>query len=112
VSQPTVVQKTHAGSVHNAFLPFVLVALGIVIVLGWNASQGWRQYRLASQVRGQQQTVLQQAAATETRLQVLLSELVTLARTNPQAKTIVEKYQIRFSAPAAAPAAAPASAAR
>lgn len=86
-----------------AFGPSVLLALSLAMVLGWNVFQAWRQQQVIKRMLAQNVVVLQQAAATELRLQALLMELVTLAQTDPQAKSIVEKYQIRYNQPGTAP---------
>lgn len=91
----------------GVFGPWVLLAVSLIMVLGWNARQTWRQRQVATGLLAQQANALQQADATGQRLQALLSDLVVLAQRDPQARNIIEKYQIRQAQPADAPAVPP-----
>ena len=85
----------------NPFGPLVLMAVSLALVLGWNVAQAWQQHRAGKQAQDQQVSLLQQAATTERNLQVMLTDLVNLAATDPQARAIVDKYQIKYNEPTA-----------
>jgi len=85
----------------------MLLALSLLLVLGWNVLQAWRQHQIGIRLIEQQAGVMKQAEATERRLQALLTELVTLSKTDAQAKALVDKYQIRYNQPPSPPVTAP-----
>ena len=81
----------------NPFGPLVLMAVSLALVLGWNVAQAWQQLRAEKQAQNQQIGLLQQAATTERNLQAMLTDLVVLAHTDPQARAIVDKFQIKYT---------------
>jgi hypothetical protein len=91
--------QSNTGRPVNLFGPFVLATLGLMFILGWNAVLASRQHAAAAQARARQTDLLQQAANTERNLQALLMDLVVLARTDPQARAIVEKFKIQYNEP-------------
>jgi hypothetical protein len=92
----------------SCFLPFTLLALALLLVLGWNAREAYAVRTSGQQVLQRNVALLEQAAATEGKLRAMLTDLVELAKTDPAAQAIVAKYDIRFNAgqPSAQPPAA------
>lgn len=95
----------------SSFWPQLLVAVSVMIFLGWQLSIAVQQRRALQQLAGQQAVLTSQAAQIEGQFQSMMTELVRLSATDPYAKAIVVKYRIAFNpAPQAAlpPAPAPA----
>ena len=87
----------------NAFLPVVLIGLSSVILLGWNLIIVVKQHSEAVKITAAQEAQMAQAAQAEIKLKQMMSDLVTLAKTDTDAETIIKRYGISFSAPAANP---------
>ena len=96
-----VIQEKAPCAPSNPFGPLVLLAVSLTLVLGWNVAQAWQQHNAGKQALNQQIGLLKQAATTERNLQVMLTDLVNLARTDSQARAIVDKFQIKYNEPAA-----------
>lgn len=86
--------------------PVVLLALALVIFLGWQVWAGIRQYKSASQIWNQQEAMAQQAAETKRNFQAMMIEFIELAENNDEARRIIRKYNVTFN-PNKAPAPAP-----
>jgi hypothetical protein len=81
----------------SPFWPLCLMALSLAIFLGWQVSNAVRQY-LSLMRLGDQQTLLTgQAQQTETKLQAMMMDLLELSKTDAEARTIVNKYKIKFN---------------
>lgn len=83
----------------SAFLPVSLVALAIIILLGWNLSLEIRLHSNNVRIQAQQEIQLGQAAQVEAKLQQMMADLVTLAQDDAQAEAIVKRYGIAFNPP-------------
>lgn len=81
----------------SPFWPLCLMALSLVIILGWQLTAGIQQYSASRRMAEQQALMAQQAAQTESKLQAMMTDLLLLAKTDPEAKTIVEKYRIKMN---------------
>jgi hypothetical protein len=85
------------------FWPLLLMGCSLAIFLGWQVFQGQQQHANLLRLQGQQEQITKQAAQEESRLQSLMMDLLTLSRTDADAKAIVTKYNIKFNAPKTAP---------
>lgn len=90
------------------FLPLLVLAIALVISLGWTLGGLRAQYGAGLRIEGQQQQQLSQASAMENKLRQMMMELVVLAKQDSDAAGLVAKYGITFQ-PGPAPAAIPAA---
>ena len=95
------------ANIYTPFWPLFLLALSLVLFLGWQVMGAMRQRSTLLRMQGQQEILAAQAAEAENRLQPLLMDLVNLARTDADAKAIVAKYRINIAGGAQAVAAVP-----
>ncbi|MDA0576793.1 MAG: hypothetical protein O3B24_01705 [Verrucomicrobia bacterium] len=97
----------------SAFWPLCLLGASLFIFLGWQLTESIRQNQQLAIATKQQEALAGRAAQTESQLQSIMMDLLSLASTDDEAKAIVTKYGIRFNPPAAteptaaAPVAAP-----
>lgn len=84
----------------SPFLPLLLVGLSCFVLMGWNLIIVVRQHSDAVKITAQQDMQLAQSAQAEIKLKQMMSDLVTLAKTDTDAETIIKRYGISFSAPA------------
>lgn len=96
------VQPEPRGADHTAFLPVLLLGLSLLVFLGWNVAQGVREYRAGLAAADRQRLLGVQAAEAEARLQTMMLDLLTLARTNTNAQRIVQQFAIQYT-PSAEP---------
>jgi hypothetical protein len=82
----------------SPFLPLCLMALSLVIILGWQLTLGVQQYLGSLRMVDQQAVLVNQAAQTESKLQSMMTDLLLLAKTDTQAQAIVAKYRITLNA--------------
>ena len=90
------------------FLPFILLALGVLFSLVWQiftlqaqrTSFKTTRVQLAEAVQKREPQVVQ-ATEIKTRLEALASDLIELAKTNPNAAALVKKYDIQRNLAAA-----------
>ncbi len=82
----------------------LMIALSLAVLLGWQINQSLSARGKLKQAVEQSTVLVSEAQANQARtarqLEVFLSDLLTLAQTNPQAKAIVDRYGIRRNAPA------------
>lgn len=84
------------------FLPFIFLSVGVLFSLIWQiatlqAQRGTFQMtkaQLAEAIQKREPQVAQ-AAEIKTRLEALASDLIELAKSNPNAAAIVKKYDIQ-----------------
>lgn len=86
---------------YSPFWPMLLVTLSLALVLLWNLILTVQQCIAAVRLRDQQESMVVQAAQAEERLKQMMVDLLLLAKTDPEAATIVSKYRIAFTPPAA-----------
>jgi len=92
--------ETHASQeVTSTFLPQLLVALSILILLGWQVYSGSRQYFAFMRMSDQQAVLVSQAAQAENKIQSMMTDLLRLSQTDADAKTIITKYRITYNPP-------------
>lgn len=96
-------ENTKSG--YSAFVPLLLVALSVLVFMGWNLSLATQQTQAGRRLSEQLDEQLTQSKQAEEKLRVMMTDLVALSGTNPRAMAIVKKFQISFTpAPAATPA--------
>ena len=92
---------------HNGFVPLVLIALSVIIILTWELMTGSQARRNGLQLRDQQSKLVEQSKQIQTGLEKLARDLINVASTDNDAKALVAKYQINVSNPAPAVSASP-----
>lgn len=83
----------------NPFLPIVLIAATLIIILGQNLLTVREQKTALKQQVDQQQPALEQSRQIQARFQKMMVDLLQLAQTDADAKTIVAKYGIAVTPP-------------
>jgi short-subunit dehydrogenase involved in D-alanine esterification of teichoic acids len=86
----------------SSFLPLVLIALGVIVLFSWNLTMALNQHSNGIRISAQQELQLAQAAQTEDKLKIMMSDLVELSKSDTNAETIVKRYKIAFTPPAKA----------
>lgn len=86
-----------SNTTFSPFWPLCLMALSLVIFLGWQVNAGLQQYRAALRMVDQQAVLANQAAQTESKLQAMMTDLLLLAKTDAEAQAIVVKYSIKMN---------------
>jgi hypothetical protein len=84
----------------SAFLPVTIMALALGVILVWTLVVSVYDCTAVNRQRDQLVAAQYQAINVEQKVKSLMEGLLTLAETDPDAKAIAEKYQIRFNAPA------------
>jgi hypothetical protein len=84
-------------ALRTPFWPLVLLALSMATFLGWQVMLSQRQHTALLQLAGQQTLLVGQAKQTESRLQAMMMDLLTLSKTDPNAKAIVNKFGIKYN---------------
>lgn len=84
----------------SAFLPLTIMSLAMGVILVWTLVVTVYDYTAVSRQRDQLVAAQYQAVNVEQKMKSLMEGLLTLAETDPDAKAISEKYQIRINAPA------------
>ena len=97
------------GKQFSAFIPVCLIAISMLILLAWNLVVVNNQHRAGRQISAQQEAQMAQAGQVEAKLKQMMLDLVDLAKTDTDAETIVKRYNISFTQPAATTAAPPIS---
>jgi hypothetical protein len=93
------------SSRHNGFVPLLLIALSLILILTWELVTGSQARANGRQLREQQSKLVDQSKQIQTGLEKLARDLINVAGTDPDAKAIVTKYQINISNPNPAPTA-------
>lgn len=81
----------------SPFGPLCLMALSLIIILGWQLTVGIEQYLGSIRMVDQQAAIANQAAQTESKLQAMMTDLLLLAKTDTEAQTIISKYNIKLN---------------
>lgn len=90
--------KETVVSSFSSFLPLCLLAASLIIVLGWQMTLSVQQYLATVEIAGKQAVMGEQAAQAESKLQAMMTDLLQLAKTDPEAKLIVTKYRVKLNA--------------
>jgi hypothetical protein len=84
---------------YSPFWPVLLPSLSLLLVLGAEVMAGFEQRAGLQRQSESLMKEIRQARETEKRLEALAGALVDLSATDPDAKTIVDKYKISRTAP-------------
>jgi predicted negative regulator of RcsB-dependent stress response len=84
---------------HNGFWPLLLIGLSLVMVLGWELWVAVATQQIANQLLDQQAKVVAEAKQVQGNLEKLARGLVELAKTDDEAKAIVNKFSIKINTP-------------
>jgi hypothetical protein len=93
---PTTQQETVT---FNVFLPLFILSLAFGVILVWTLVISSYEYAATNRQRDQLIAAQVQAGGVEQKVKSLMEGLLNLAETDPEAKAIAEKYQIRFNPP-------------
>lgn len=83
----------------STFIPLALVAGGIIILQSWNLYIVTGQNTSGVQISTQMNIQMEQARQTEMKVQQMMTDLVTLAKTDADASAIVKRYKIVYTPP-------------
>lgn len=89
----------------SAFIPLCLLSLALLLVLSW---QVFLSLQIRSNARAQfeqRKQLVEQSTRVQGSLESIVNDLLKLAETDRDAKTVVDKYGIRRNTPAGEPAA-------
>ena len=82
---------------YSAFLPLVLIALGVILLFSWNLSIALNQQTAGVRISAQQDLQLAQAAQTELKLKTMMTDLLELSKTDKEAEAIIKRYKIAIN---------------
>ena len=82
---------------YSAFLPLVLIALGVILLFSWNLSIALNQQAAGVRISAQQDLQLAQAAQTELKLKTMMTDLLELSKTDKEAEAIIKRYKIAIN---------------
>lgn len=83
----------------GSFWPLCLLALSVAVFMGWQTALSVRQYMASTRLADQQDLLEAQAVQTESKFQAIVMDLITLAKTDEDARNIVNKYGIKYNPP-------------
>lgn len=78
----------------SPFLPILLCAIALLVVLVWQFLQVREQRAALARVEKSREATVRDAQSVQGELQRLAVGLVELSKTDPQAKALVDKYGI------------------
>ncbi|MEI6969976.1 MAG: hypothetical protein WCL44_00535 [bacterium] len=88
-------------SVFTPFWPLVLLSVSLALFLGWQVAMAMVQQIDLIRLQDRQAVLSSQAAQAETKLESVIFDLLSLSKTDSDAKAVVEKYGIKFNPEAA-----------
>ena len=86
----------------SAFAPLLITLIGLIVFLAWNLRVAIVQTRNLRVAEIQVRQASIQSAQTEEKLKAMLTDLLVLVPTDPDAAAIARRYRITQNAPAAA----------
>ena len=89
---------------YTGFVPLVLIALSLISVLSWELFNGIQARQNFYRLREQQARLVEQSKKIQGSLEKLARDLINVANTDTDARSIVTKYGINITNPAASPA--------
>jgi hypothetical protein len=101
--------ETVVRTAPTAFWPFTLLALSLCAILVWQLLTANQVKEHGVQMREQQVKMVDQSRKVQAGLQKFARDLIEVAKTDDEAKSIVTKYGISVTNPAPAAPAAPAA---
>jgi len=87
----------------SAFLPLTLLGASLLLVMAWQIFLSLQTRANARAQFEQRKQLVEQSTKVQGGLESLVNDLLALAETDKEAKTVVDKYQIRRNAPPTAP---------
>ena len=81
----------------SSFLPIGLLALSSLVLLTWNLIIVTNQHSNSKNILAQQEKQISQSIETEAKVKAMMTDLISLARTDADAETIVKRYGIAFT---------------
>ncbi len=97
--------ESTASPRYNGFLPLVLLALSVIVVLCWELTLAGQARSNGTQLREQQTKIVEQSRKVQTGLEKIARDLIEVSKTDDDAKALIAKYAISINNPA--PAASP-----
>ncbi len=88
------IQTAEPAASNPLFWPFCILALSLILLLGWQLSLGMRQRTALEQQIAQRADVVRQSQMLQGQLQKIAMDLIALGESDPEAKAIVQKYGI------------------
>ncbi len=84
---------------YHGFWPVLLLGLSLLFILGWEIQINVYARQAAQQSLEQQARPVEQAEKVQSGLEKLVRGLVDLARTDDEAKKLVDKFGIKLNNP-------------
>ena len=84
----------------DAFIPLVILAISIIVLLGWQVNQSSNQRTMLENALTRGEAAVTQAQQVQGTVSKLASDLLEAAQTDDTAKAIITKYNIKQNAPA------------
>jgi hypothetical protein len=97
-------KKNDTPSAQGVFLPIAILMIAVLLILGWELYLTKTQGAIWQKQITQREQLVNQARAVQSDLQKIAFDLMTLSLTDPDARAIVEKYQIKQEPNKASPA--------
>jgi len=91
--------NTSSPDTTSALSTQLLIAVSLLIFLGWQVFASARQHLALVRMSEQQAVLVSQAAQTESRIQSMMTDLIRLSLSDAEAKAIVTKYRITYNPP-------------
>ena len=82
---------------YSAFLPVVLISLGVILLFSWNLMIAINQHSAGVRISAQQELQLAQATQTEQKLKTMMTDLLELSKTDKDADAIIKHYKIAIN---------------
>jgi preprotein translocase subunit YajC len=89
-----------AGFQMDAFIPLVILAISLIVLLGWQVSQTSSQRTMLENALTRGEAAVTQAQQVQGTVSKLAQDLLDAAQTDDTAAQIVKKYNIKQTAPA------------
>ena len=80
-----------------SFWPQLLVAMSVMLFLGWQLTAALQQRQSLRHLVDQQSVLVNQAAQVEGAFKAMMTDLVSLSSSDADARAIVAKYRISFN---------------
>ena len=84
----------------DAFIPIVIIAITLIVLLGWQVSQTSSQRTMLENALTRGEAAVTQAQQVQGTVSKLAQDLLDAAQTDDTAAQIVKKYNIKQTAPA------------
>ena len=81
----------------NGFWPILLIGVSLALVLSWEIWIGGATRRSAQQLQDQQVRLVDQSKQVQQNLEKLVRGLVDLAKVDPEAQKLIDKFGIKVT---------------